>query len=1111
MTTAMMQGFRLSLQQERLWELQQAESQGEPHPYWVLGQISITGPIQLDTLAKAIHILVQRHEILRTTFVCPPGMTLPMQTISEEISFSHQTQSLSHLEPQVQETQLEALWQQWVEPSDEDLQDSPWQSLLITLSSTQYALFLRLSALHADAVTLNQLVSEIGRCYQGTFVGESIVDEPLQYADFAEWQQTLLETEEMAIGKAYWRKQDYTGLQNCKLPFEYSFAKQMGFVPQHITSTFTTAQTTELSATAQAYGIATSTILLACWHILLWRWTGEPRIVIGTACTGRKYAELETVCGNLTKYLPLAHSLSAHQPFSVVLKEMDASLQQMNQWQDCFTWNCVAWNQVSDSGYKAIAPPSPLFAQKHYWSTGYDYHQLPATSCHGNVSFSLLRQSTCLERFNLKLACLEQEQTLTTEFYYDASLFSAIAIQEIAAQFHQLVDSVIHTLDPPICELDLLHNHHQILVEFNQTQAAYPKDACIHHLISAQAEQSPNRVAVACADRSLTYQELENRSNQLAHHLQQLGVGVEVPVGICVERSPLMIIGVLGILKAGGAYVPLDPTYPKTRLAFLLEDAQVSLLLTQKHLVSQLPTQNTEALCLDADWDAISNHSPDAVTNAVVPDNLAYVIYTSGSTGQPKGVQITHRNLVHSTYARILTYPTPIYRFLLLSSFAFDSSVAGIFWSLCQGGELHLPEVGLERDPAGLVAAIAHHQISHILTLPSLYNLLLEVAKPHQLASLQTVIVAGEICPITLVRRHQESYPETQLFNEYGPTETTVWSTVYRCQPEMGQTIETEQKNLRWSSTVPIGHPIPNAQVYLLDAQQQPVPIGITGELYIGGEGVARGYLHQPFLTNEKFIPNPFAAHSKAKLYRTGDLARYRPDGDIEFLGRIDDQIKLRGFRVELGEIEGAIAQHPAVLETVVLVREDSPGDQRLVAYLCPQPEANPDLTETLRQSLRGTLPDYMVPSAFIQLKAFPRTPNGKIDRHALPAPDHVQPELARPFVAPRTATEEQLVGIWAEVLNIKQVGIHDNFFDLGGHSLLATQLASRCRDTFHIEIPLRQFFAAPTIADLATLIAQQLADTSDEILLAQTLAEIEQLSDTEAQVVLANLNPENH
>ncbi|WP_404791161.1 amino acid adenylation domain-containing protein [Altericista sp. CCNU0014] len=1090
MTTATIQRFRLSLQQERLWNLQQGVvQQGEPHPYSVHGQIAIDGPIQLDTLAQAIQTLVQRHEIFRTTFVCPPGMTLPVQMIRAESFLSHNTNNLTHLDPDTQETQLEALWQQWIKPLSAGLQDLPWQSLLVTLSPTQHMLLVRLSALHADAATLTQLVAEIGRCYHATLAHESAADDPLQYADFAEWQQGLLVATETAIGQAYWLKQDYTEFHRFKLPFERSETQPTGFTPQHIALTFEPEQTTKLGAMAQTLDVPVSTVLLTCWHILLWRWTGDPKIRIGTAFTGRKYAELETVLGNLTKYLPLVHSCQSHQTFLDVLKNIDTSLQDMHQWQDCFTWDCAT---------NPALPP-----QKQYWPIGYDYHPLTATSCHGEISFSLLRQIACLEPFNLRLACTEQQQTLATAFHYDASLFSAAVVREMAAQFHQLVDSAIHTPEIPIRSLDLLHNRHQILVEFNQTPATYPKEVCIHHLISAQAERFPVGIAVACADRQLTYQDLEHRSNQLAHHLQQLGVGPEVLVGFCVERSPLMIIGILGILKAGGAYVPLDPTYPSTRLDFLRQDARVSLLLTQQHLVSQFP--ETQVLCLDADWDAIAHHPSAPVTSPVTPDNLAYVIYTSGSAGQPKGVQITHRNLVHSTYARLLTYPTPIHRFLLLSSFAFDSSVAGIFWSLCQGGELHLPEVGLERDPAGLVAAIAHHQISHLLALPSLYNLLLETAQPQQLKSLQTTIVAGEVCPTALVRRHLDQYPETPLFNEYGPTEGTVWSTVYRCEGEVQKLPSTV------SSTVPIGRPIPNAQIYILDAQQQPVPIGVTGELYVGGEGVARGYLHQPQLTAEKFIPHPFAADPDAKLYRTGDLARYRPNGDIEFLGRMDDQIKLRGFRIELGEIEAAIAQHPSILETIVLVREDSPGDRRLVAYLRPQPDADPNLTDILRQTLRETLPDYMVPSIFISLKTFPRTPNGKIDRQMLPSPDRVQPERSHAFVAPRTATEVKLGEIWTAILKVDPVGIHDNFFDLGGHSLLATQLASRCRDTFHVEIPLRQFFAAPTIADLAISIAQQLADASEEDVFAQALAEIQQLSDEEAQAMLATLEQEAH
>jgi amino acid adenylation domain-containing protein len=1086
----MMQGFRLSLQQEWLWDSQQAVPQGNPHPYWVLGQIAIEGSIQPDRLATAIETLVQRHEIFRTTFVCPPGMTLPIQTIGEQSCVNHQTKNLSHLESQVQKTQLEALWQQWINPVARDRQDLPWQSLLVTLSPRQQVLLVCLSAFHADAVTLSQLVPELGRCYQAILQGNSIAESPLQYADFAQWQQTLLETEESAMGQAYWRKQDYTALSACKLPFEGSVPLQIGFTPQQVTSTFTAAQTTQLTVTAKSYGVSPSTLLLTCWHILLWRWTGEPNNVIGTACTGRKYAELETVLGNLTKYLPLVYSLPVDRPFAVVLQEIDASLQDMHQWQDCFTWDCV--NQSTST------------AQKKYWPMGYDYHPLTAPSNHGEVSFALVRQFACLNRFNLKLACMEQQQTLSTAFHYDASLFSNLTIQEIAAQFHQLVESAINAPNTPIRELNILHNRHQILVEFNQTQATYPKDTCIHHLISAQAERFPTGIAVTYADRQLTYQDLDHRSNQLAHHLQQLGVGPEVLVGLCVERSPLMIVGILGILKAGGAYVPLDPTYPQTRLAFLLEDAQVSLLLTQEHLVAQVPTQGTQVLCLDADWDAIAHHPSAPITSPVTPDNLAYVIYTSGSTGQPKGVQITHRNLVHSTYARILTYPTPIHRFLLLSSFAFDSSVAGIFWSLCQGGELHLPATGLERDPAELIAAIAQQQISHLLALPSLYRLLLETAQPQQLASLQTVIVAGEVCPVALVRHHLEQYPEVQLFNEYGPTEGTVWSTVYRCLSE-------KSAQVAGYNSIPIGHPIPNTQVYILDAQQQPVPIGVMGEIYVGGKGVARGYLHQPQLTAEKFMPHPFTEDGNARLYKTGDLGRYRPDGEIEFLGRLDDQIKLRGFRIELGEIEGAIAQHPAILETVVMVREDSPGDRRLVAYLHPQPDAEPNLTDTLRQALRETLPDYMVPSIFIALTTFPHTPNGKIDRQALPNPEQMQPERSHAFVAPRTATEVKLVEIWTEILKVNAVGIHDNFFDLGGHSLLATQLASRCRDAFQIEIPLRQFFDAPTIADLATSIAQQLAEASEATLFAQALAEIQQLSDEEAQTLLTTLEQEAH
>ncbi|MEE8304638.1 MAG: amino acid adenylation domain-containing protein, partial [Candidatus Tectomicrobia bacterium] len=468
-----------------------------------------------------------------------------------------------------------------------------------------------------------------------------------------------------------------------------------------------------------------------------------------------------------------------------------------------------------------------------------------------------------------------------------------------------------------IADVPLLteEERHLILVEWNDTQVDYPRDWCIHHLFDHQTEQTPNSIAVAFLEEKLTYAELNRRANQLAHYLQSLGVGPEVCVGVCMERSIDMIVGIFAVLKAGGAYVPIDPNYPEERLSVILENTQAPVLLT---LQSSLDTRHAllvnhpcQAVCLDTAWERIAGEPETNPVSEVTPQNLAYAIYTSGSTGQPKGVQVTHQNLVHSTYARLHYYPEPPTRFLLLSSFAFDSSVAGIFWTLCQGGALILPQERLEQDIEQLGSLIAEHRISHMLTLPSLYNLLLEHVAPHKLQSLQIVMVAGEACPKEAVLRHHMLMPNTTLYNEYGPTEGTVWCTAYQIPTNVA------------GSQIPIGRPIANMRVYLLDAHGQPVPIGVPGELYIGGDGLARGYLHRPDLTDERFV-RPAFSDVGTRLYRTGDLARYLPDGNIEFLGRIDHQIKIRGYRVELEEIEAVLAQHPAVRETVVVAREEA-------------------------------------------------------------------------------------------------------------------------------------------------------------------------------------------
>jgi amino acid adenylation domain-containing protein len=565
---------------------------------------------------------------------------------------------------------------------------------------------------------------------------------------------------------------------------------------------------------------------------------------------------------------------------------------------------------------------------------------------------------------------------------------------------------------------------------------------------------------VVAGDRSLTYRELHERADRLAHFLQAKGVGPEVRVGICLGRSPEMLVGILGILKAGGAYVPMDPTYPADRLAFMIEEAGGPVLLTQERFRDALAGYGTPLVCLDSDEvdsDEGIGPAPTApLRSAVRPENLAYVIYTSGSTGRPKGVLVSHRNLVHSLTARLTYYRNPVERFLLLSSFAFDSSVAGIFGTLAQGGTLVLPEEDAQRDVPHLLALMDRHEISQLLSLPSLYGSLLDEAKePRHLLALRDVIVAGEACPPALIGRHHQRLPGTGLYNEYGPTEGTVWSTVQELPPGGEEAL--------------IGRPIANMQVFLLNAQLWPVMLETTGELYIGGAGLARGYHDRPDLTAERFIPNPFigSAAPGSRLYRTGDLARFRPDGALEFLGRGDQQVKIRGYRIELEEIEAVLGHHPALREVAVLAREDEPGDQRLVAYVVSEKGSALHISE-LRAFVAERLPEYMVPSIFVPLNEFPLTPNGKLDRRALPPPGTVRSDIQGVYIAPNTMVEEVTADVWADVLGIEKVGLRDNFFELGGHSLLATQLVSRLREVFQVDLTLIWLFEAPTVERLA-------------------------------------------
>jgi len=603
-----------------------------------------------------------------------------------------------------------------------------------------------------------------------------------------------------------------------------------------------------------------------------------------------------------------------------------------------------------------------------------------------------------------------------------------------------------------------------VLTEWNREEA-FPRDGCLHELFEGRVERSPDAVAAVCEGRQLSYRELNQRANQVAHYLVGLGVGAESLVGLCVERSLEMIIGILGILKAGGAYVPLDPAYPTERLAFMAHDTQSAVVLAQEHLRGKLLGYEARVVCLDSDWGSIARQPVTNPGSGVRSEHLAYVIYTSGSTGTPKGTLVTHRNVT-----RLFAATQSWFQFdgrdvwTLFHSYAFDFSVWELWGALLYGGRLVVVPFEISRSPQAFYQLLCKERVTVLNQTPSAFRQLMgveEAADKGEELFLRLVIFGGEALDIQGLRpwllRHGDEQP--RLVNMYGITETTVHVT-YR------PLSSADLSSMRQS---PIGVPIPDLQVYVVDAHQNLLPVGVAGEMYVGGEGVARGYLNRPELSAERFLPDSFSDKPGARLYRTGDLARILPDGKLEFLGRVDHQVKIRGYRIELGEVEAVLGQHPEVREVVVVVREDDPGDKRLVAYIVEQDQLDhAHLLRDLRGFVRAKLPEYMVPSAFVVLDSMPLTPNGKVDRRALPVPGHTSAESAGSFEAARTQTEELLAGIWSEVLGVKEVSIHDNFFDLGGHSLLATVLISRIRNAFHMELPLHVLFEAPTLAELA-------------------------------------------
>jgi len=1036
------QNLPLSWNQQRLWFLAQLEPNSPVYnePF----TIRFPGAIDVDALSKALNEIIKRHESLRARFITIDGQ--PVQVIDPPSTFNLAVVDLRQF-PQDQR-EAEALRLAARESKQLfDLTSGPLlRATLIQLADQDYRLFLTAHHIVIDGVSIYSVfLPELAALYEAFSTGKPspLAELPIQYADFTLWQRQWLAGEILERQLAYWKHQLRGDLPVLQLPYDRPRPAVQTFRGARQCLTLSKDLTASLKTLSQQEGVTLFMTLLAAFKTLLYCYSEQEDIVVGTVSAGRNRLEIEGLIGFFLNTLVLRTDMSGSPSFRQLLGRVRE-----------ITLGACAYEDLPFEKLIQTLQPDRNLSHNPLFQVAFVLEPpMPALNC--GWTMSQLDIQTDTAKLDLTLELDERPKGIIGRFEYNTDLFEASTISRMIGHFQTLLEGIVADPDKRLWELPLLTvAEQQQLMALNHTKVDYPLEACIHQLFEAQVERTPDAVAVVFENEQLTYRELNRRANQLAHHLQKLGVEPEMLVGICVERSLEMVVGLLGILKAGGAYLPLDPSYPQERLAFMLEDAQVSVLLTQQKLLAGLPEYKAHRFCLDTDWELVAQESEEKPVSRVTTDNLAYTIYTSGSTGKPKGVLVIHQNLVHSTSARLSYYSEPITSFLLLSSFAFDSSIAGIFWTLCQGGILVLPPDKFQQELLQLTKFIAQHQVSHLLSLPSLYTLILEQAEPQQLTCLRTVIVAGEPCSRELIERHSKQLAHTSLFNEYGPTEGTVWSSVYHCQPAGFRT------------QVPIGRPIANMQIYLLDKYLNPVPIGVPGEIHIGGAGLARGYLNRPELTNQKFIPNHFSDEPGQRLYKTGDLARYLSDGNIEFLGRIDNQVKIRGFRIEQGEVESTLLQHPTVRETAVIAREDIPGDKRLVAYVVPNPEQTPTI-DGLRRFLKQKLPDYMVPSAFVLLDALPLTPNGKVDRPALPAPDQSRPDQSVTFVAPRSPIEQQLADIWAEVLRLEQVGIHDNFFELGGHSLLATQVISRLRQAFGVELPVRTLFEAPTVADL--------------------------------------------
>jgi amino acid adenylation domain-containing protein len=1019
--------YPLSFAQQRLWFLDRFDS--STPAYNISVAVRLNGPLDLSCLSRTFQEITRRHEVLRSTYVMSEGQIV--QSISEPSTEPISLMDLSALSHERGECILRSIISDLAQ-STFDLSTGPLvKAIVLRLAPEQHVLSLTMHHIVSDGWSADILVQELTTLYAAYAAGEPspLPELPIQYADFAHWQREWLSGETLNEHLEYWRRQLTGAPVLPQLPTDHVRPAVQTYSGAETHEEWSPDLSQQLKRLCQQESVTLFMILLAGFQLLLARLSGQDEVVVGAPIVGRTHVEMEPLIGCFLNTLVLRTNVAGNP----TVRELLQRVRQV----------CVGAYAHQDVPFEKLVEElqpernlshSPLFQVlfilQYAGKGGQPVNALTLTP---------LKAKTETSKFDLTLGIEEDGDRLVCGIEYNTDLFEAATIERMMGQYRRLMEEFVENPAQRISELSLLNTAERtkVVKEWNDTFKDYGREVALHRMFAAQAERTPDAVAVVLENQQLTYRELDQKANQLANYLRSQGVGAEARVGVMLERSIEMVVSLLGILKAGGAYVPLDPDYPQERLAFMRADANVHVLLSP-----------------DTEWEKIADYSNETPVDVVSGDNVAYVIYTSGSTGRPKGVMNTHAGIYNRLCWMQDAYQLAATdRVLQKTPFSFDVSVWEFFWPLITGARLVLARPGGHRDSAYIVELIKEQQITTLHFVPPMLQVFLAEDGVEACTSLRRVICSGEALSRELQDRFFTRLHKVELHNLYGPTEAAVDVTAWACDPADNQT------------SVPIGRPIANTQIYLLDRYQHPVHAGVPGELYIGGVQLARGYHQRPALTAERFVPDPFSDIPGARLYRTGDLARHLPDGSIDYLGRLDFQVKIRGFRIELGDIEAVLTAHPAIREAVVLAREDVPGVKQLVAYVLPAGEQVPSTTE-LREALKEQLPDYMIPAHFVVVEAWPLSPSGKVDRNALPAPPR-RPAAEMVYLAPRTPAEAVLVSIWEQVLNLEQVGIHDNFFALGGDSIRSIQVLSLAKNR-GLNLNLQQLFRFQTVAELA-------------------------------------------